>query len=107
MIPVPELDEHAHPALLYSLLPLGVLAFILGAVGIVAVIVGDFERPWKVALFMLGLGFAGFETARRAWKGMRSLASRWSLHLLAQPCLRPRVHNGRLVPARQNADART
>ena len=79
MIIPPEVDEHDHPALLYFLLPFGILAFILGAVGVVAVIVGNVGRPWKVTLFMLGLGFAGFETARRAWKGIakkRALAER-------------------------------
>jgi hypothetical protein len=70
MITAPEIDEHDHPALLYFLLPFGILVFILGAVGVVAVIVGDFEHRWKVALFMLGLLYAGYETAHRAWKGI-------------------------------------
>ena len=79
MITAPKLDEHDHPALLYSLLPLGILAFILGAVGVVAVFVGDFEHRVKVALFMVGLLCAGYETAHRAWKGIakkRALAER-------------------------------
>ena len=68
MITAPKLDEHDHPVLLYFLLPFGILVSILGAVGVVAVIVGDFEHRWKVALFMVSLLYAGYETARRAWK---------------------------------------
>jgi hypothetical protein len=65
-----EINEHTRPALLYFFLPFGVIVFVLGAVGIVAVIVGDFERRWKLAWMMAGLVYIGFEMARRAWKGI-------------------------------------
>lgn len=63
--PIPEVDEHTHPALLYFLLPFGVVVFILGVVGGVAMFLGGH------LVGVIGMGFLaymGLETARRAWR---------------------------------------